>query len=75
LGYDPIIEVLMKKLLETQQFIIGDCKSMPYHERLHYPSIRLGNRINGIVGARGTGKTAFLLKTALAHGVESSLAL
>ncbi len=65
----------MKKLLETQQFIIGDFKSMPYHERLHYQSIRLGNRINGIVGARGTGKTTFLLKTAIAHGVESGLAL
>ena len=65
----------MQQLLATQQFIIDDFKGMPYHERIHYQNIRLGNRINGILGARGTGKTTFLLKTAIAQGAERGLAL
>lgn len=65
----------MHPLLETQRFIIDDFKGMPYHERLHYQSIPLANRVNGILGARGTGKTTFLLKTVIDHGAEKGHAL
>lgn len=65
----------MQQLFTAQQYIIDDFKSLPYHERLHYQSIRLGNRINGILGPRGTGKTTFLLKTAIEHGAERGHAL
>ncbi|MDQ2995145.1 MAG: AAA family ATPase [Pseudomonadota bacterium] len=65
----------MQKLLNIQRFIIDDFKRLPYHERLHYRSISLGNRINGILGARGTGKTTFLLKTAIENGAEQGFAL
>lgn len=66
---------MMQKLLEIQRYIINDFKLLPFHERLHYKNIRLGNRINGILGSRGTGKTTFLLKTAIENKVEEGLAL
>lgn len=65
----------MRKLQETQRLIIEDFEKLPFYDREHYNSIRLGNRINGIVGARGTGKTTFLLKTAIERGAKKGEAL
>lgn len=65
----------MQTLFETQRLILNDFEQLPYYERHHYGSIKLGNRVNGIVGGRGTGKTTFLLKTALELGAQEGAAL
>lgn len=65
----------MQQLLETQRYIIEDFKKLPYYERELYKTITLGNRINGILGPRGTGKTTFLLKTAIEKGAEQGRVL
>ena len=56
-GLQPKIGRCMKQLLVAQQYILNDFTAQPYYDRQHYQKIRLGNRVNGIVGARGAGKT------------------
>lgn len=65
----------MRGLLEVQSRILSEFLTRPYYERHHYSNISLGNRINGIVGARGTGKTTFLIKTAISEGANQGKAL
>lgn len=65
----------MHALQETQQYLLNDFKKLPYFDRQHYQSISLANRINGILGSRGTGKTTFLLQTAIKKGAFDGKAL
>lgn len=65
----------MQSLQETQQYLINDFIKLPYFDRLHYKSIEFANRINGILGSRGTGKTTFLLQTAINKGALEGKAL
>jgi len=65
----------MEKLFEIQKIIIDQLKQEPFYDRAVFSSITLDNRITGIVGNKGIGKTTLLLKHAIAAGAEKHQAL
>lgn len=65
----------MEALFQEMTERLADFQTLPYYDREHYQKIRLANRINGIVGSRGTGKTTFLMHAALASGARENKAL
>lgn len=65
----------MEALFDIQKIVIEQFEKIDFYERRVFAHIKLDNRINGIVGARGIGKTAFLIKTAIAHGAKTGQAL
>ncbi len=66
---------MMEKLFDLQRALIEQFEQKPYHERAAYSEFALANRINGIVGSRGVGKTTFLLHHAIKNGAKEGLAL
>lgn len=65
----------MENLFEIQRVILEQVEAQSYYERTLFKQFRLDNQVTGIVGARGVGKTTFLLKTAIAQGALKKQAL
>lgn len=65
----------MEKLFEIQKIILDQFKQEAFYDRDVFAHITLDNKITGIVGSKGIGKTTFLLKRALAANVEKQTAL
>lgn len=65
----------MERLFQLQQLLLDQFKNKKIYQRAIYQQITLGNRINGIVGPRGVGKTTFLLQHALMQGALEERAL
>lgn len=65
----------MFKLRELQKIILDDFDKQSLYDRDSYHSMTLDNAITGILGARGIGKTTFLLKKAIEHGAHEQQAL
>jgi len=65
----------MEKLFDIQQVIISQFEKRPFYQREVFKKIHLDNYVNGIVGARGIGKTSFLLNYVIKHGAKEGLAL
>lgn len=55
----------MFQLMEIQRVILEEFQKLPFYHRSLFERIILDNRITGIVGSRGVGKTTFLLHTAM----------
>lgn len=55
----------MYELMEIQRVILDEFKKIPFYQRALFQNIVLDNRINGVVGSRGVGKTTFLLHKVL----------
>lgn len=65
----------MHKLFETQRVLIEQFEKKPFYERRQFEKI-LGNKnITGILGARGVGKTTFLMWYAIQCGAKERRAL
>lgn len=65
----------MNQLSDIQKLIIEEFEKLPFYFRAIFEKITLDNRINGIVGSRGVGKTTFLLHTAIKKGAKEGKAL
>lgn len=52
---------MLEKLTEIQLAIVKEIKKLPY-KRYLFEKINWGNRLIGITGARGLGKTTLLLQ-------------
>lgn len=64
----------MRNLNETQRVIVDQFEQEPFYNREILSSLTFDNQATGIVGARGIGKTTFLLKQALASGLRQGKA-
>lgn len=53
----------MEQLIELQQLLLGQFRQQEFYERSLFKQINFDNRITGVLGARGVGKTTFLLNT------------
>lgn len=67
--------MLVEKLFEIQSVILNDLKGVYYYPRDILSKVSFDNYATGIVGQRGTGKTTFLQRQALAHNALSGEAL
>lgn len=65
----------MEKLFEIQHIVLEQFEKHPFYDRTIFQQMSMDNQINGIVGARGIGKTTFLLNKALQHGAKQRKAL
>lgn len=65
----------MEKLFEIQKILLDEFENLPFYSRKIFDEMPLTNQINGIVGARGVGKTTFLLKQTLNYGAKKRKAL
>lgn len=57
----------MEKLFEIQRIILAQWAEKPFYDRKIFASFAFDNNICGVVGARGIGKTTFLLKYVQDH--------
>ena len=65
----------MEKLFDIQRVIIEQVEENSYFWRSQFDSFILAPQICGIVGARGVGKTTFLLRHAISCGAKKRKAL
>ncbi len=65
----------MEKIYDIQKLTIEQFEAAPFYNRSVFEQVHLDNRINGIVGARGVGKTSFLLHQAIQQGAKNGRAL
>jgi predicted AAA+ superfamily ATPase len=65
----------MEKLFEIQRIIIEQFEEQPFYWRTIFDDIKTDNRICGILGVRGVGKTTFLLHMAIKFGAKKRRAL
>ncbi|MCB1118607.1 MAG: ATP-binding protein [Chlamydiia bacterium] len=65
----------MQELFEIQQILLDQCENTPFLERELFRNITLDNKISGILGPRGVGKTTFLLHFVLSKGARERKAL
>lgn len=65
----------MEKLFEIQKILVDEFKKAPFYYRELFSSITLDNRITGIVGARGIGKSTLLLYRVIEANTEQTKAL
>lgn len=65
----------MDKLFEIQKIILDQFKKEPFYNRNIFKDITLANKITGIVGSKGVGKTTLLLNRVLSAGAEDHKAL
>lgn len=65
----------MERLFETHQLLIDQFKQSPFYERNCFHSITYDNRLTGIVGLRGIGKTTFLLQQAITKEAKNHKSL
>ncbi len=65
----------MERLFEMQRIIIEQVESEPFFWRGQFDAFLCDQQVCGIVGARGVGKTTFLLRRAIAMGAKKRKAL
>lgn len=65
----------MEHLFEIQNILIEQFKQSSFYERQCFHHITYDNRLTGIVGPRGIGKTTFLLHQAIKMGAIEKKAL
>lgn len=65
----------MNQLFEIQRVLLEQFQELPFFSREIFKQITLDNKISGILGPRGVGKTTFLLNFVLTHGAKQRQAL
>ena len=65
----------MEQLFEIQRILLEQFEGLPFFQRKIFDQITLDNRISGILGSRGVGKTTFLLHFVLERGAKKRKAL
>lgn len=65
----------MENLLELQQLLLDQFMQQPFYKRAVFEEIKIENHATGILGARGIGKTTFLLSQVLMHNKQGLRAL
>lgn len=65
----------MNKLFDIQTIILNQFKKSRFYHREVFRTINLKNKLIGIVGARGIGKTTFLLHSIIEAGADDRRAL
>jgi hypothetical protein len=65
----------MQQLFDIQALLLEQFNQLDFFQRRCFDEIALNNRITGLLGARGIGKTTFLLLKALEHGALEQKAL
>lgn len=65
----------MHQLFEIQRILLEQFQLLPFFSRKVFKEISLDNRICGILGPRGVGKTTFLLHLVLEKGATNRKAL
>ena len=65
----------MERLFEIQRIIIEQVESYPFFWRSQFDDFITTEHVSGILGARGIGKTTFLLRYAIQSGAKKREAL
>lgn len=65
----------MNQLFEIQRILLEQFQALPFFQRKIFDEITLDNKISGILGSRGVGKTTFLLHFVLERGAKQRKAL
>lgn len=65
----------MERLFEIQKIIFEQIEQEPFFWREQFDALLAPHPVCGIVGARGIGKTTFLLRHALRSGAKQGNAL
>lgn len=65
----------MENFFEIQRTILDEFEKLPFYEREVFHTFTFDNRICGIAGMRGVGKTSYLLHYVLTHGGKERRAL
>lgn len=65
----------MQSIFEAQQIIISEFEQQNFQHRLIFDEINLDNKLTGVVGACGVGKTTLLLQQAINAGAKQGRAL
>src|SRR5262245_51415396 len=65
----------MEQLFEIQRILLEQFQDLPFFHRKIFDQITLDNRISGILGPRGVGKTTFLLHFVLGSAAKKRRAL
>lgn len=65
----------MRKLFETQRVLIEQFEKRPFYHRDQFDEIIENKNMTGVIGARGVGKTTFLLWYAIQCGAKDRRAL
>jgi predicted AAA+ superfamily ATPase len=65
----------MEKLFEIQRIIIEQVENEPFFWRSQFENFVATSHVCGIIGARGIGKTTFLLRHAIKSGAKKRAAL
>ncbi len=65
----------MEQLFEIQRVLLVQFEELPFFRRKIFDQITLDNRISGILGPRGVGKTTYLLRLVLERGAKKRKAL
>lgn len=65
----------MNQLFEIQRILLDQFKNLPFFHRKIFSQITLDNKISGILGPRGVGKTTFLLHFILERVASNRKAL
>ena len=65
----------MESLFEIQRILLEQYEKIPFFHRSFFNTITLDNKISGILGPRGIGKTTFLLYLILQKGAKKRKAL
>ncbi len=65
----------MEKLFEIQRIIIEQVENEPFFWRAQFDNFVASPHVCGIIGARGVGKTTFLLRYAIQSGAKKREAL
>ena len=65
----------MNQLFEIQRILLEQFQELPFFRRKIFEQITLDNKISGILGPRGVGKTTFLLHFVLERGASKRKAL
>lgn len=65
----------MKTLFDVQKIIISEFEEHPFQNRALFEKVTLDNKLTGIVGTCGVGKTTYLLHKAIECGAKQEQAL
>ena len=65
----------MKTLFDVQKIIIEEFEAQSLYERAVFEKVTLDNKLTGIVGACGVGKTTYLIHKAIECGAKQQEAL